>query len=346
MNKKKIFLMLMMIAFSFLIGIKRVAASNVDYSIIPQPSDKQVSEENTYYDLKLNKNEKEDLKIKVKNNSNKEIIIETNVDKATTNSNGVVEYKNSNKHKSTNLKHDITEFVKADKSSVVLLPYEEKEITYKITQPEENFEGIIVGGINFTQKLTDNSEVTGSMAVKNQYSYSIAIVLHGSKDTIKHDVTNNKVELRQSNGRNIIYFPILNNTAAFLNKVNVTGAIYKQNENKAIYTEKVSNAQVAPNSIYEYPIGTSQTKLHPGKYLAKVSIESKGEKWEFTDKFEITEAQSKKLNSTGVIDKKNYTKYILLAAIIVLIILLFLFLILYIRKKNKEIKELQKYNHK
>lgn len=341
MNKKMLVLILIVIPISLMLGVRQVVASNVDYSVIPYPSENQLNRENTYYDLKFTKNEKENLKVRVKNNSDKEITIETNVDKATTNSNGVVEYKNSSKHKSADLKYDIKDFVKADKVEIVLAPHTEEDIIFEVTQPNEDFDGVIAGGLNFTQKLTDDYVGTSSMAVRNQYSYSIALVLHGNKDLIKYNITHGSVEVKQSNGRNNIYFPIKNNTAAFFNKVNIRGEIYTRKGRKAVYSDELSNGQVAPNSIYEYLIGTNQTKLKPGKYTAKIVVESKGEKWVFTDNFEISEKESKKLNNTGVIKKKDYSTCVLIGSISVLLIIFLIFVAWYIQKKNKEVKELK-----
>ena len=347
MKIKKILLsfgLLLGISSGIIINGSTVNASEVGYSVIPQPSEKQLDTKNTYYDLKLSPGESDLLKVTVKNNSDKEITIDASVDRATTNSNGVVEYKNSDKHQSVALKNDLNDLVKVSDNKIKLEPNEAKDVTFQVTQPKEIYDGVIAGGINFTQEDTDdteNSSSKSSMAIHNQYSYSIALVLHGEKELTKHEVTGGDVEVKQSNGRNNIYFPINNETAAFLNKVNVTGEVSKKGDNKAVYSEKMKDAQVAPNSSYEYPIGTNQTELRPGKYTAKVSVESKGEKWSFTKDFEITKEKAKDLNETAVIKKKDYTLYILIGAGIVLLILLLVFVLWYAKRKNKEIEELK-----
>ncbi|WP_430602640.1 hypothetical protein IGJ02_003094 [Enterococcus sp. DIV0724b] len=346
--KKKLNILVLILTLStvcwLIQGASYAEAASVGYSVIPHPSEKQVDKQNTYYNLKLAPGEKENIKVTIKNNSEKEITIDTNVDKATTNSNGVVEYRNSNKHKSTNLKFDLTDLVEVSEAQIKLAANETKDVTFSITQPEEEFDGVIAGGINFTQKNTEDSENPSSksnMAIRNQYSYSIALVLHGKKNLDKHELTSGDIEVKQSNGRNNIYFPINNETAAFLNKVNIKGDVYVKGENKAIFSEKLTNAQVAPNSIYEYQIGTNQTELKPGKYTAKILVESKAQEWSFTKDFEISEEKSKELNDTAVIKENDYSLYVLGAAGIILLILLIIFVIWYVRRKNKEIEELK-----
>ena len=332
--------LIFMLSIVSVLPVNFVEASNVGYSVIPQPSKKQVNNQNTYYDLKLLPGEKEKLKVTIKNNSDKAITIDTNVDKATTNSNGVVEYKDSGKRKSANLKYDIRDFAKPSVESVKLSPNESKEITYEVTQPKDSFDGVIAGGINFIQKNDDEGESSnkGGMSVKNQYGYSIALVLHGAKDISGHKVSADKLTLKQLNGRTNFCLPISNETASFLNKVNIKGNVYA--DGKVVYSDETSNAQIAPNSVYEYSIGTNQTKLAPGEYTAKVSVESKGENWAFTKDIKVSKGESEKLNKSAVIKDDDNNLYAMLAiggsVLVAVVVILLLFL------KNKEIKRLKK----
>lgn len=332
---KKFFIVLSLLLFGLFYFDKQIFASTVDYSIISHPSEKQIDEKNTYYDLKLGASESENLIVTVKNNSDKKIIVDVEIDKATTNSNGVVEYKNSSKHESVDLKHSLNDLVKLDTSQVILDPKQSKNIVLKVTNPKENFNGIIAGGINFTQQL-ENTKSNDSMAIRNQYSYSIALVLHGEKEFNKHNLKPGNIKVKQSNGRNNIYFPIENHTAAFLNKVNIQSEVYKKNVKTPVYSEKKLNAQVAPNSIYEYLINTNKMPLHSGKYTAKLSIESKGEKWSFTKDFEISKNKAKVLNSSGIIEKpkNNLLYFVVITCLFILSLLSFLFWFFKKRKKK------------
>lgn len=333
--KKKI-IVLSLLLFSLFYFDKKVLASAVNYSIIPHPSEKQVNKKNTYYDLKLNQNQTENLTVTVKNNSEKKITVDIGIDKATTNSNGVVEYKNSSNHESANLKYSLNDLVKLDKSQITLDPQQSSDIILKVTNPKENFDGIIAGGINFTQQLEEDKKNNDSMAVRNQYSYSIACVLHGEKEFNKHKLKPGNIKVEQSNGRNNIYFPIENHTAAFLNKVNIQSEVYKKNEKAPIYSEKKSDAQVAPNSVYKYMINTHEMPIQSGQYTAKLSIESKGEQWSFTKDFEISENKAKKLNSSGIIEKNNNNLlyFVVITCLFILSLLSFLFWFLKKRKKK------------
>jgi membrane-associated HD superfamily phosphohydrolase len=320
---------------------ERVQAASVEYSVVPEKSAKQVDQNQSYFDLKLAPGKKEVVTVAVHNNTNKAIVVETNVDRLTTNSNGVVEYTNSNQRQNVKLKYKINDLVKASTNQIKLAAKATQKVTYTVQQPAEKYDGVLAGGINFVKKNNDDAKQKSNMSVKNQYGYSIAIILHGNKDLAKHTVTAGKAEVKQSNKRNSVYVPIKNETAAFLNKVKVDGKVFRAGSDKVIYTNKMENAQVAPNSVYDFPISTNETALKPGKYTVKVNVESKGEKWQFTKYFEITRTQSVKLNKTAVLKKEDHTRAIISAIILVLVALI-LIILWFLRRKNREIEALKR----
>lgn len=320
-------------------------ASTVDYSVQPIPAEFQQNKDVTYFDLKVNPNESKKIYVDVKNGSDKSIKINTFIDKATTNSNGVVEYKNSSKFESINLKHDISEIIKPEITDITLAAHETKRIAYEIKMPKESFDGQIVGGVNFIQNDPETEKNSASdkssMAVKNQYAYTISVVLHGDKDLKKNSVDLGNIKADQINGRNSIQIPIQNKTAAFLNKVQVEATIKEEKSNKTVYQDKKIGGQIAPNSVYKFELGTDSKKLEPGDYVASVKIISKEQKWNFEKKFSIKSSESEKLNKNAVIKKSDNTFiYVILGILLILLVMIALIYIFY--KKNKEINELNR----
>lgn len=318
-------------------------ASSVDYSVQPIPAEFQQNKNVTYFDLQINPNENKKIYVDVKNSSDKAIKIDTFIDKATTNSNGVVEYKNSSKFESIDLKYDISKIIKPEMNNITLAAHETKRVAYEIKMPSENFDGQIVGGVNFIQndpETEKNSEADkSSMAVKNQYAYTISVVLHGKRDLDKNNVELGKIKADQINGRNSIQIPIQNKTAAFLNKVEVDATIKNANDDSTVYQDKKVGGQIAPNSVYKFELGTASKKLEPGNYVASVKIVSKEQKWNFEKKFSIKAAESNKLNKNAVI-KKSDNKFIYVILGITVLLLVMIVVIYKFYKKNKEIKEL------
>lgn len=334
------------------IGFAQITyAEDVSYAVNPKPTDKQLDTSVSYYDLKLEPSEKTSVTVSVVNNADKPITINTNVDKAATNSNGLVEYNNSKNLENINLIYDISKLITISEPTFEIPAKGRKDVTYIIEAPSKNFDGVLVGGLNFIEKEEQdkeekNQKKTG-MAIKNRYAYSVAVVLHGEKKLTDNDVSTGKIKIEQLNGRNNIYYPIQNKSARFLNKTNVTAKVYEKdlNSEKPIYIEEKKDAQVAPNSIYKFKIGTNEKKLKAGKYTVAMEVSSKEQSWIFSQDFEITSEKAKKLNETAVIKEEDYSLYIYLGiGIAILILIPMIVLIIYVRRKNKQIEELKREN--
>lgn len=328
------------VVFWCLIGALNGWAQDVDYEVKAIPSIKQVDTTKTYFDLRLNPEEKQTIAVKVTNKSEQERIIDTKVKTATTNTNGVVEYINSDKNESIDLPYDLSQLVKTNTSKIKLAPHESKEVDYAIAMPKKDFSGILSGGIIFTSENPEAkpTESTTDIAIKNQFGYVIALVLHGEKDS-SPDLQLSKVRLGQVNDRNTVFAHLVNPKAAYLNKLNVNVKIKKKNTDKVLYETKKSDLQMAPNSVFNYPVSLQETEFKPGNYLLAVHAESKGKTWDFEETFEIKSKEANKLNDQAYIhhDKQNYLLYIILFVVLLLLILLFIFY----RRRQQKIKALE-----
>lgn len=331
----KVALPLIGFVFGCLVGTLNVWAQDADYEVKAIPSIKQVDKTKTYFDLRLTPEETHTVKVKVTNKSDQERTINTKVKTATTNSNGVVEYINSDQNQSIDLPYDLSKLVKANTPAITLAPHESKEVDYAIAMPKKDFSGILSGGIIFTSDSMEekSAESTADVAIKNQFGYVIALVLHGEKE-VTPDLQLSKVNLGQINNRNTVFAQLTNPKAAYLNKLNVNVKISKKNTDKVLYETEKSDLQMAPNSVFNYPVSLQETEFKPGKYVLAVQAESKGKTWDFEEEFEIKATEAKKLNDQAYIhqDKNNYLLYIILLFVLFVLILLF---VLYRRRQQK-----------
>ncbi|ALS02554.1 hypothetical protein ATZ33_14555 [Enterococcus silesiacus] len=335
----KVLLPLTVVVFGCLVGTLNVWAQDADYEVKAIPSTKQVDKSKTYFDLRLKPEEKHVISVTVTNQSDQERTINTSVKTATTNTNGVVEYLKSEQNQSIDLPYDLSKLVKTNASKIILAPHESKNVDYDITMPEDDFSGVLSGGIIFTSENKAKSQATNAdVAINNQFGYVIALVLHGNKE-VSPDLQLAKVNLGQINNRNTVFAQLANPKAAYLNRLNVTVKIRKESTDKILYETKKSDLQMAPNSIFNYPVSLQETEFKPGKYRLAVHAESKGKIWDFEEGFEIKGTEAKKLNEQAYIhhDKHNYLLYIILIVILLLLILLY---IVY-RKRQQKIKALE-----
>ncbi|OJG74743.1 hypothetical protein RV12_GL002160 [Enterococcus quebecensis] len=322
-----------------MVGTLNVWAQDAGYEVKAVPSTKQVDETKTYFDLRLTPKETHTIKAKVTNRSDQEQIIHTQVKTATTNTNGVVEYINSDKNQSINLPYDLSKLVKTNTQKITLAPHESTEVEYTITMPEKDFSGILSGGIVFTSENTEEPEkTTADVAIKNQFGYVIALVLHGNKE-VTPNLELSKVSLGQVNNRNVVFAHLANPNAAYLNRMNVNVKITKKNTDKILYETSKSELQMAPNSVFNYPVSLQETEFKPGKYLLAIHAESKGKAWDFEKEFEIKAKEAQTLNDKAYIhrDKDKYVLYLVI--FLVLLVLIILFMIY--RKRQQKIKALE-----
>ncbi|WP_340583499.1 DUF916 and DUF3324 domain-containing protein [Lactiplantibacillus plantarum] len=331
-------MLLAVVASLLMMGQVASADQGVGFEITPVQSSSQVDKRLSYFDLKLKPRQTQTVAVKIHNTASEPITINIGIAKATTNINGVVEYKHTN-NRSANLPYDISKLVTTDEPQVKLAKGQVKTVKFQIKMPAQSYQGILAGGITFLKKATA-TDTKKAVAVNNQYAYTEAVILHGSKDLTTNQLTMNKITVKQLNGRNAINFPLVNHTAAYLNKVQTNIKIYHRGGSQVVYHQKLANGQMAPNSIYKLPLQTGEKALAAGKYTAVVKVTSKKQHWQFKQNFVITKGQADTLNKTAVLKQgPNWWLYIGIGLLLLLLIIL---VIWYIRRKQKKIRSLEK----
>ena len=96
-----------------MMGQAAAADQGVGFEITPVQSSSQVDKSLSYFDLKLKPRQTQTIAVKIHNTASTPITINIGIAKATTNINGVVEYKHTN-NRSANLPYDISKLVTTD----------------------------------------------------------------------------------------------------------------------------------------------------------------------------------------------------------------------------------------
>lgn len=308
------------------------AGTGMGFEVYPAQSDSQVNNKVTYYDLKLNPGETTELAIKVKNTSDKPIVVNTAIGKGTTSTSGLGVYKQVD-NKSIDLPYNIEKYVTTKTAKIDLGVDESKKVIYTVKMPDKAFDGVLAGGMTFLKKA-DASDKSKGMSIANQFSYTISLVLHGKKDLDENKVTLGKVKADQLNGRNAITMPIQNETAAYLSQVKTNVKVSKKGSDQVLYKQSGEKYQIVPNSVFNLPVRIGEVKFKAGDYTANVEVQSKGQKWHFTRDFTITNDEANQLNKTALVKEDNTWLYILFACIGITLLIL-LFSIIYVRKQRK-----------
>lgn len=354
MNYKKISLMLLAVLF-FIPGIAK--ASEFNFSVETVQPTTQIDKNKTYFDIQVKPKETQELVIHMRNETEKDVVINPKISSATTNINGVVEYSPNNIKKDKSLKYDLSKLIETEKE--IKIPKQGSyDLKLKVKAPPEAFDGVVAGGITLKENSKEekaDEEKTSGLAIKNEFSYVVAVVMHSKETAVKPSLKLTQSFPDQVNARNVIMNNLQNDQPVYLNNLKVVSEIRKEGSDKVLYElTKEDSMQVAPNSNFNFPIPLNGEKLAPGKYNVKMTAfgeeNQEGDytsgktedgkdkkflyKWDLTSDFEITKEKASELNEKDVSIKKDYTIWYIIAGFL-LIILALLIVILLMRRKNK-----------
>lgn len=270
------------------------------YTIEGIQKENQINKEVGYFYLKENPGDKDELKVKLINSSDKDKTLLVNIVDANTNVNGTVDYTGKLKNHSS-LKTPLTSIVTATKKEVVVPKHSEVETALTLIMPTEKVEGVIVGGVVVSEKKEEKE--SQSMAINNTYSYTLAIVLTNDEKTpIKKNqsLELDTVEPLLFDGRKIVQASILNKHPYIFENVTISGTIYDKKTEEKIIENKKENVEIAPYSAFPFQFDWKKEELKPGKYRFIGTATDGENNWKFERDFEITGERAKKLNEETV----------------------------------------------
>ncbi|MEC5317303.1 DUF916 and DUF3324 domain-containing protein [Enterococcus casseliflavus] len=271
------------------------------YTIEGVPSEHQIDKNVSYFYLDEQPGAKDQIKVKLINDSESEKILEIKITNANTNSNGLVDYTGTlEDHKS--LKTPLTSIVKAQEAEVKVPPKSEVETILEIQMPDEKEEGIILGGVVVSEKQ-EKEKKEQNVAVGNTYSYTLGILL--TNDSSVEIQQNKSVELEDvgailSDGKKTIQANILNPNPYLFGEATVSGKIMNEAETQTIQETKKEHIVMAPKSVYPFQFDWKKEELKPGNYVFIGKVKTIDNEWNLKKKFTISENQANKINQDSV----------------------------------------------
>jgi Signal transduction histidine kinase regulating C4-dicarboxylate transport system len=348
-----------------LTGIVHISANQLTFSVEPVLPSNQVDSKAGYFNIKLTPGQSQDLVLKYTNNTKKPITVNGAISTAKTNTNGVVDYNAPKIKKDSTLVYDISKLVTLPKE-VALAAGETKQITAHVTMPNNDFKGIIAGGLTFNDADQDKANQSGKstgMSIKNIYSFQIGLLMRQSTETAFSDsqiesqgLKLNTVKSGQLNYRNVVYANLQNPLSIYVNQMVVDAQISKSGSSKVLYSTTKGDMQMAPNSNFNLPIALgSGVRMKPGNYHLRLKayslydnngqyktnvISNKEQnfryRWVFDKDFVITSEQAQKYNKSDVTIKKIDWLFWILLAVSVLLLLALLFLLWFLKRRRDD----------
>lgn len=304
----------------------------------------QIDKNNDFYQLKMAPGQKQTVTATVYNTTNKPTTVSINVQTASTSINGTIDYSKALTRWDKSLKHKLSEIVSYPK--LITIPAgKSQDVAFNISMPEDNYKGILLGGITFNQVDDNQSASSSSTAnIKNKYAYAVAMILKESDDQVVPNIKLNSVKAGQNNGHNVINVNLQNDQSLLMSNVKVVAKVYSKSGKKPVYTTVKSDMQIAPNSQFKYPVSLQSTPMQPGKYRLELALTGTAYKesktWHFTKNFTIKHQEATRFNQADVDVSANTNNYmiifIIVGAVLFIIIMMLLVLLIWKRKNYQQ----------
>ncbi len=314
--KNRYFILMILSFYFFAFGIE-TSAAELRFSVETEIPENQIDKTKTYFDLMMKPDQEQILKVRAANSTDENLVIDVSVKSATTNSNGVIEYGESLTALDKSAPADLSEIIQLkDGGESVELPAKSEKVDETKDKQKEN---------------------TNGLAIENRYAYTVAVLLRENETVVQPELSLEKVEPTQRNARSVISATLLNHEAAYLQSMKVTANVKNKKTNNVILEKEQEDMQMAPNSIFNFPIPYEENEMEAGTYVLAMTVEGSGKKWQFTKEFTISKEEAKTFNEKDVTVKKTESKLIyLLIGLLLLLLMIFLFIILRLKKqKNK-----------
>ncbi|PAB00291.1 DUF916 and DUF3324 domain-containing protein [Enterococcus canintestini] len=298
-------------------------AQDIQFIAHAQLPKNQVSTNVSYFDLQMEPKQEQTVHVDVTNTSAKKVTLETSFHQGSTNSAGVIEYKQTPTSVNQDPNKSIEKIVTVREKEITLAPKESKDIPIHIVMPKAALKGIQIGAIRLLQKNTETTKGN----IQNQFAREIGVVLQSSDPAkIPSQLTLSHAKADQINARNVVVEQIENAQPKLIALKNIKATVTKAGSTKVLYQAKQTQASVAPNSAMSYPISLNGDAFKPGKYVATFEAKEGTHTWKLTKNFTVKAATSKNLNATDVLVQSKPSffqqyKWIVLGGIFLLVVI-------------------------
>ncbi len=269
-NYRLLLLFLFLLFFPFSAEAKRAEeASDVGrFTVQAVLPESQINPKIDYFHLLVKPSERQTVKIKLFNQSDKKQRYKVRVNQATTNNNGLLVYDEPHKQRDKSNKLPISEVVKPEQDEVEVAANSEKEVAIQVTPPTKSFEGILLGGIVVRPKsiVKENEK---NISIQNRLSYTIALILTEKTETAIYggqEVNLLNVEPKVVNGNLVIEAIFQNPSPEIIQQMMIEGSLTKKEQTKPIAKQTIKDIKFAPTSQFAYRLDLEEKELVAGKY--------------------------------------------------------------------------------
>lgn len=273
------------------------AANSAGFSASPRIPENQ-KKGSGYFNLAMTPGQEQDLLIAVENQGDQEITISVEAFTAITNSNGLISYSEIGMMDES-LTHSFSELATVQTPELKIAPHSAENAVISIKMPEEQFDGIVLGGIQILKKLTQE-ELMQSDAVAHQYSYAIGAILSETDTPVEAEFQPGDVTVELVNERAAIVTEIRNVKSAMIKGVELVNEILSA-DGSVMMAVSLPNAEFAPNSVLRLSqLDEDGVGLAAGEYISRTTMHYNGQQWTNDSAFSIEPSAAQEVNESAL----------------------------------------------
>ena len=315
----------------------------VPYSVQGVLPENQVNSNVSYFDIEMEQGQEQELEVIVYNSSDEDITVEVANNSAVTNSNGLIVYdglpEGEELHES--MIYPFSEISSIESPTIDVAAGEQETVTVKVEAPDDEFDGVILGGLYFSLEPEEGEEEEEeeNVMIQNRYSYALAVQIQetGNDNTVEPNIEMLSVDPGIINYRTGLQSEFVN-TSPMIVGLEIEGSVYEAGEEEPLYTRTEEDFTVAPNSKFKFPVMYDNQRLEPGDYVFRANASNGEEAWEFEEEFEVTEEIADEANEEAVelAEEEDYSLLMYLVIGLVVLVAVLLIVVIYLLRKRKK----------
>ena len=297
MKIKRIIIMIMCV---LVVGIVHPVRAEIGsgFSVTAIIPENQINPAVTFFDISLEPGEFQTLEVIIENRSNHEITVVQEVNSAFTNDNGVIDYVQIENFDQT-LVHSFADIATFD--NIIILPARSSQIIeIEINLPDEPFEGVILGGLHYQEKIDEDH--VSVVEVENRFAFVIGLQISvGDVSQLEAQLQLNDIFPNQRNYRNVLSVNLQNTEAILIDELIIDAKVYMLDSDEPLREVIGQRLRMAPNSNFNFPISWEYQPFEDGKYILEMTAIADGREWNWREEFTIQ--GSEEFNEIAVLDE-------------------------------------------
>lgn len=302
----------------------------------------QLDDQLTYFDLRVAPGAVQTLEVEVVNETDEAMIIDLSAVSASTNRNGVIDYKTPD-IRDVSLKVPFAEIASLENNALTLPARSTQTARITISLPPETFDGVVLGGLSFTRRPAAD-QAQGAANVQNAYSYVVGVKLSETEAVVTPEFELDKISGELINYQGAFVHGLRNKNAAIAKGVSLSAAV-KNAKGEVVAEVKEKTIDMAPNSLMPLALTPLGGTLNPGDYISEITMSHEGRSWSWQESFTIGSVDARSISEASVGQTRTFPLQTLLLVLLTLAaVTIVTLLILLLRRRKAEEKE-ENYSH-